>query len=244
MTKHNKIINNFMINFSLIFLIIFNVKHVLAKDYIIPKTGRLAAVISTVGSNRISVENDRIAEVYGNEAEYLLDSHSDLGHILIVPYAKPDEHINITIITEQKKIIDLKLTVKEIDPQILILKSKEKKNYVETSYLKSSSGEQTIKDKAIKIIKAARAEQGDFTRLANLSCVVVHPNVQFLNGMQNFIDGHLVVKANIKNITGKELELNEQEFKNCIAKITAVAFDQTSLPVGGVTTMYLVGEDD
>lgn len=96
----------------------------LAQDYLVEQGIQIKVNISEKGVNRIAIENDRIAQVIGNEDEYFIESDSNLGQIFLTSALKASGEITIRFLTEREKIIDAKLIVGQMDPQTIVFKYK------------------------------------------------------------------------------------------------------------------------
>ena len=108
----------------------------LAQDYIVPLQGSVMASVSDKGVNRIAIENDRIAQVIGNEDEYIIESDANLGQIFLTPVLKSPQEISLRFLTERDKIIDVKFTIKKIEPQTINFKYKNEPNAAGSNFSK------------------------------------------------------------------------------------------------------------
>lgn len=105
----------------------------MAHDYIVPSKGAVIASISDKGVNRIAIESDRIAQVIGNEDEYIIESDANLGQIFLTPVLKGPQEISLRLVTERDKIIDVKFKIKRIEPQTIYLKYQNNPNSATSS---------------------------------------------------------------------------------------------------------------
>ena len=91
--------------------------------------------------NRIAFSNDRIAQVFGDEEAYTLQSDETRGQIFLKPTeANGDKPISITLTTEQNVVQDMELTPQKISTATIILKSEGKNHSKEDPSLSSSAG--------------------------------------------------------------------------------------------------------
>jgi hypothetical protein len=84
---------------------------------------RIRAVVSYDSMNRIAFANDRIAQVFGDEEAYTLQSDEARGQIFLKPTeANGTKPIYITLTTEQGSVQDIELIPQKIPTSTLILK--------------------------------------------------------------------------------------------------------------------------
>ena len=99
---------------------------------------RLVANISLDAINRIYVEDDRIAEVFGLNEDLVIETDNNTGQIFL--RTKQDKPIDLSIITEKQVTLDLRLLPKDIPAETIIIKTNKpiepaKINAKTTSYL-------------------------------------------------------------------------------------------------------------
>lgn len=245
---------------------------ILAQDYIVPTSGQVVASISDKGVNRIAIENDRIAQVIGNEDEYIIESDSSLGQVFLSTELKATKEISVRFVTEREKIIDVKLTVKQIEPQTIVFKYKNEANESissSNSYSNSSKSsnlnsvvtgvvqaKHTLEQKnnatndkqqIIEMIKLVYSNKVQGINLPSLSCLKQN---QKLNGLkivqatQYPLKKQTVIKAMISNNSKKEMLLDPQDFSRCMNLVTAVVLNNNALAPKANTSIYLVGRDE
>ena len=96
--------------------------------------------ISGEGLTRIAVQGDRISSVYGTQGEYTLEADEDLGQIFLRPtLASNRSSISLTLTTEKGLSQDLRLILKNKDPEAIILKKEEEPFLKKKSSMDSSS---------------------------------------------------------------------------------------------------------
>ena len=84
---------------------------------------RLQIPISKDSMNRIAFANDRIAQVFGDEDAYTLQSDETRGQIFLKPTELNGEKpISITVTTEQNLVQDMELLPQQIPTSTIILK--------------------------------------------------------------------------------------------------------------------------
>lgn len=102
------------------------------------KDHRLVADISLNSMNRIYVEDDRIAQVFGLNEDLVIETDNSTGQIFL--RTKQNKPIDLTIITEKQVTLDLRLLPKDISGETIIIKTNKptepaKINAKTTSYL-------------------------------------------------------------------------------------------------------------
>lgn len=239
----------------------------LAKDYLVSQGTQVKVNISAKGVNRIAIENDRIAQVIGNEDEYFVESDPNLGQVFLTSALKSSSEISIRFLTERDKIIDAKLVVDQIDPQTIIFKYKGE----EESKLSNINGTDTLKSVAviasplkntyeyktsnfgsddssnqvidlIKLVHNNKDIKG--TEIHTLSCLNSNTNLKDLKLVRaNSFDlkKYQVIKAVIQNKSKNIISLNEEDFSGCMNTINAIALDKDTLGLKENTNLYLVG---
>jgi hypothetical protein len=93
----------------------------LAQELTIDPKKRLLARVGSSTANRVWVEGDRIAEVTGNSAEYMIQGNEQ-GQVFITPKIETGKSINITLITENGLVQDLTMRVHGNEPEAIVLK--------------------------------------------------------------------------------------------------------------------------
>lgn len=255
--------------FSFFVLTLINIweQAVFAQDYMVSQGTQVKVNISAKGVNRIAIENDRIAQVIGNEDEYFVESDPNLGQVFLTSALKASSEITIRFLTERDKIIDAKLVVDQIDPQTIVFKYKGE----EGSKLSNLNGSDGLKSAAvtssvskntyeyktsnfdgddstsqvIDLIKQVHNNKDTKgTEVRTLSCLSNNVNLKELKLIRaNSYTGkkHNVIKAVIQNKSKSIIHLNEQDFSECMKTINAIAFDKDTLGPKENTNLYLVG---
>ena len=78
--------------------------------------------ISKENLTRITVKDDRVANVFGITGEYVLEADEELGQVFIRPIGhETNKPIHLTLITEKGHTQDLRLIPKDQAPEALIL---------------------------------------------------------------------------------------------------------------------------
>lgn len=247
--------------------------YALAHDYIVPHQGSVIASISDKGVNRIAIENDRIAQVIGNEDEYIIESDANLGQIFLTPVLKTPQEISLRFLTERDKIIDVKFAIKKIEPQTINFKYKNESNttssnlsadsninsntkpnlniVANSNIVAGSSGSNQISSdiaaqQIIDNLKLAYSNKLQGVKLSTLGCLKQNNSfkgLKLVEATQHNLNKQIIVKAVLINHKKEELLLSEQDFSNCMKVIQAVSLDKNQLSPGASTTIYLVGKD-
>lgn len=102
------------------------------------KDNRLVADISQHSINRISIDDDRIAQVFGLNEDLVIETDNNTGQIFL--RTKQNKPIDLSIITEKQATLDLRLLPKDIPSETIIIKTNKptepaKINAKTTSYL-------------------------------------------------------------------------------------------------------------
>lgn len=253
-------------------LILFSSSLVFATEYVVPNGGKdkVKVNISDKGVNRIGIENDRIAQVIGNEEEYIIESDANLGQIFLTSASKLSKEIMVRFITEKEKIIDTKLVVGKMDPQTIIFRyqgeiSNEQvlnkgstsfdrvgyskvKNVHQDSYLSQLSGSQSSNSKHLQIIekiKLVHNNKVEGIKLSSLDCITNKKKlkIKLIEAKNYQIKGLSLIKAIIENTGLDEIYLSESEFSNCIPHVSAIAMSSNKLLPKENMTIYMVGSD-
>lgn len=90
------------------------------------KDHRLTADISVDSINRISVEDDRIAQVFGLNEDLVIETDNNTGQIFV--RTKQNKPIDLSIITEKQITLDLRLLPQEIPAETIIIKTNKLKD--------------------------------------------------------------------------------------------------------------------
>lgn len=240
----------------------------LAQDYIISQGSQVKVNISAKGVNRIAIENDRIAQVIGNEDEYFLESDPNLGQVFLTSALKASSEISLRFITERDKIIDAKLLVSPIDPQTIVFKYKAEegkisniirpgnlKPYLMTGvstqnayeYKMSNFGNDDSTNQLIDLIKHVYNKQNTKdTEIQTLSCLDSNSSLKNLKIVRANVYGfkkYNVIKAVVQNKSKNLISLKEQDFVGCMRIINAVALDKDYLNPKESIDLYMVGSD-
>lgn len=249
--------------FNLYLVIALTTVSALAQDYVVPLQGPLQVSISDKGVNRIVIENDRIAQVIGNEDEYIIESDTNLGQIFLTPVLKAPKDISVRFVTEREKIVDVKFAIKSIEPQTINIKYNQQVKALSSdsstnsplannlahpmiNALPQQSNSNNAAQQIIELIKSVHQAKLAGIDLPTLGCIKQNPqikNIKLGQVSQYNLKKQLLIKAIITNKSQEPILLKEQDFSNCLAFVSAVALDKSELKAGESAIIYVVGKD-
>ena len=246
---------NFNLNIKGCFLaILLLANHVFAQDYIVPSNGAVTASLSDKGVNRVAIENDRIAQVIGNEDEYIIESDVSLGQIFLTPALKSMQEINLRLVTEREKIIDIKFTIKKIEPQTINFKYKNDVS-IHTTNPNSAPGmspvthlndEVNVAQQVIENIKLVHNNKLQAVKVPELSCLKQNAklkDLKLVEASKFSLNKQIIIKAMVSNSKNETMQLKEIDFSNCMSLVNAVVLSADQLAPKMHATVYLVGID-
>lgn len=85
------------------------------------KDNRVVADVSLNSINRIAIEEDRIAQVFGLTEDLVIETDNSTGQIFL--RTKQNKPIDLTVITEKQVTLDLSLLPKDISGETIIIKT-------------------------------------------------------------------------------------------------------------------------
>lgn len=127
-----------MFRLVLFILLLFSKSAIALQIKDLYKDHRLVADISQDSINRISVDDDRIAQVFGLNEDLIIETDNNTGQIFL--RTKQNKPLDLSIITEKQVTLDLRLVPKDIPAETIIIKTNKpteptKVNAKITSYL-------------------------------------------------------------------------------------------------------------
>lgn len=81
----------------------------------------IEVAVSKQNLTRITVKDDRVANIFGITGEYVLEADEGLGQVFIRPTTETNKPIYLTLTTEKGHTQDLRLIPKDQAPEALIL---------------------------------------------------------------------------------------------------------------------------
>lgn len=229
------------VNFKLIWvLLIFNVAF--ADVITLDPNRRIEVAIGAQVMNRLTVLNDRILNIFGEEEAFTFQADEQTGQVFIK--ALPDntsKPIEITLITENGTTQDLTLIPSKTKAATLIFKAKVNSAYSDKQPYFSGYNP-SMEDKWLQIMK--QAVLGELPVLEKK----LYPKIRKINGLETkfskcYLAGDCKVEVWVlKNTTKEHKILEEKDFKQpgdlCISILNR------SLPFKGSTLMYVLGVFD
>lgn len=234
--------------FSIICLISVIQAHAL-NPIVVKNNGLSKVKISRKGVTRIGIVKDRISSIYGEEERYILEQEPQLGQVFLKP--KDKEPFQITIVSENGKIIDLHLTPTNIENKSIMLKvagvaegisSNSEENSNELKLINSKT--HTLKVLSIqKIKKLMRAlfqrriprgfEEGNLKVATPVGLTLQKTKIYVRKGVY-------AGEGVLKNKTDKPIKLKETDFFK--AGVRAVAISQNIIHPNETARVYIVGQ--
>ena len=103
-----------MSNLRFLYVVVIQLSLYAAHASVITKTLnehlRITAPIAAAELNRISVQGDRIHQIFGAEGKFSVETDNESGQLFLKPLNAAERHaLNLTIITENGNTQDLKL---------------------------------------------------------------------------------------------------------------------------------------
>ena len=227
-------------------ILLFSSKTALAMTSVLNMTDtkRLEANIAAELMNRLTVTNDRIVNIFGDDGTFVTQSDEQTGQVFIKTTpengAKP---LSLTLITENGLTQDLLLNPIEKTATTLILKSSpmnKNMNSVTESLLPGfNTRNQTLQSQWITIMKQAVLEElPEFTGKI-LSETRNHPNLQ-LKMEKCYQSGVLFVRIWALKNTGREVqELQEKNFYQ--EGDLAISLQKRKIQPNEKVYMYILG---
>lgn len=120
--------------------------------------GQVKATVSPDEMNRISVEGDRITQIFGIEDKFETELDEVNGQVFIKPLTLGKDPLSLTVITEGGVTQDLILTPKKGPSEVILLQNKEglkNQETIETNFYFESL---PIQQKILKLLKQLAGE--------------------------------------------------------------------------------------
>jgi type-F conjugative transfer system secretin TraK len=211
---------------------------------------RLEASICPDSMNRISVANDRIMKIFGDEGAFESQHDESTGQVFLKPtVVNGVKDLSLTLVTEQGLTQDLTLkpVAQSATTVILTRSSGEREPSVPGVRNYSCSFDKTLpaQEQVLSVLKLAIAGQlqdaedspfPDDSSQTRGNAVEQACNVTFDKSWQ--VGTYAVQVFQVKNLTETSLELYEKDFYQ--PGDLALSFKKAVLPVGGTTTLYTV----
>jgi type-F conjugative transfer system secretin TraK len=180
--------------------------------------------------NRIMVEDDRIAQVFGIDGKFVVETESETGQIFINPKTKGSAYLNL--ITENGKTIDLNLIATESPPQTILLKLKDLKPV--TAFNFNSSKDASVAVQLITAMYSMDVMPG--FDIVNANKIIKSKNLHIRLTHQYI--GELIGEIYTVSCKDKPIDLDEKQFLMSHA-IIAIAIESPNL-TQGQTKLFIV----
>lgn len=171
---------------------------------------RINVKVSQKDMNRIGVEGDRIAQVFGGSGSIAIETDNTQGQIFVKPMDTSYHPISLTLITESGLIQDLLLLPVDIPAETIVLKTaKKKQSQAHLTHKALLQGE-------IKELILAMAEEKEITgyeKRAISKSIPVWNDVQLIE-RQSYKGSHfhgLVLE--VKNLSTSQINIQEKDFR-------------------------------
>jgi hypothetical protein len=214
---------------------------------------RIKANIAADALNRISVVNDRIIQVFGDQDAYELIIDETIGQVFIKPTeANGNKPLSLSFVTASYITQDLLLTPTSMDAATLLFRNIQQKRPTDDSapdeVLKQQQVGTTKRDEpTVDIMRTWIVNTDAYSDGSNPPDERSRPGCTItLSVWRDFhsftTQGYQVSKWTIQNNTSTPLEVKEEDFYQ--PHDVALALGQTTLAVGESTTLYAVSRCD
>ena len=221
-----------------------------ASNPVIVKNNGLSKVkISRKGVTRIGMVKDRISSIYGEEERYILEQEPQLGQVFLKP--KDKDPFQITIVSENGRSIDLKLTPANIENKSIMIKvagvaegiaSNSEENSNEFKLINSKT--HTLKVLSIqKIKKLMRALfQRRVPKGFEEGALKVNiPGTLLSKKITTYVRRNIYAQSlDLQNKIDRPVELKEIDFSRAGAR--SIAISQSILHPNETARIYIVGQ--
>ena len=219
--------------FSILVLSVFKVQAL--QTYILKDQQKTGVTVSRTESNRISVQDDRIHQVFGVHEFYAVETDEQGGQVFLKALF-PEEvtPFTLTIITEKGLTHDLRIQPQDIEAQSILLKPVK----VQKGSVFHSSSQQEILD-FIKDL-ALRSERDTYGFINHQP----HDILPRLEGLKVIAlvsyetDDLKGIIFQLKNTNPYDVPLRAKDF--ALPKDRALAFKNSMLSAFSVTELYVV----
>lgn len=157
-------------------------------------------------TNRVTIENGRIAQVFGTEELMAIQFDEENGQCFVKAKSHPGHPITLTVITESGETQDLEITFKDVASEVVVLRS-----IKSTDTLPPDDGG----DPLIEVMKWVL--QGKLPKGVRFKPLETHKTIAVQKGLERQLTHVLqhgeyrVDKGTIKNTTGTALRLHESK---------------------------------
>lgn len=221
--------------FGLSFL--FIAKICLAEEFYYREGEKIKADIAADIANRISLGRMPIATIAGDESKYNVVVDNKARHIFLTPKVNIGEIIEISIIDIASHVVDLQLTAREIESQIIKINKKE------------ASEKEIAKieeEEIIKMMKSMLAGKHEkyYVKEVNrdlplMAAGKVSVKQTRFYGYGNLSGAVLLVKNNSK----ENYELRDSDFMNLFQNIVSMNIQKRVLKPKSSTKIFIISQE-
>ena len=195
---------------------------------------KIVASIALDALNRIAVVDDRIAQVFGLEDDFFMETDENSGQLFIRP--KQKKTINLTIITEKHITIDLQLIAENIPAETILLKTKPV-NEAEKTHLVSTDNANKISE--LILAMARNKTIAGFAESATNKEILLWDKIKILQAKEYRGKNFIGEVYSITNETSQGICMTETQF-GLEKDVAGVALQKHTLGPQDSTTLYVV----
>lgn len=195
---------------------------------------KLVADISLESINRISVDDDRIAQVFGLNEDLVMETDPNTGQVFL--RTKQNKPIDLSIITEKQVTLDLHLIPKNISGETIIIKINKPNNPVK---VQTKSGGYV--DQITTLMLAMASDKSRSTYTINK----VHKNISLWDRIEliqtnEYVGNKLIGETySLANNTKGRIFLTETQF-GWQKGVASVAIKKHALAPNEKTQIYII----
>ena len=198
------------------------------------KDHRLTADISVDSINRISVEDDRIAQVFGLNEDLVIETDNNTGQIFV--RTKQNKPIDLSIITEKQITLDLRLLPQEIPAETIIIKTNKLKDPAKVNAKTTNYLDQIT---TIILAMANNKQISWYTSQKVHKQILLWEKIELIQTSE-YISGNLIGEVyTLTNKTKDRLFLTETQF-GWKKQIAGIAIRKHTLSPNESTQIYVV----
>lgn len=193
---------------------------------------RIPVIVSFNELNRITVENDKIQQIYGDEGRYIIQGDEISGQVFVRPHADNLSPFTVTVITQSGQTQDLLLTPKDGNARAIVIRPKS----IEKKLSSSGNLDEQIINLTQAMLHDRKIEGFEVNRNINsiqkLNQAELKTVCQYLG--EN-LEGLILV---VRNVSSQNLNLQPQMFLS--PKTLSVAITENILSPQSTTRVFIV----
>ncbi len=195
---------------------------------------KLVADISLGSINRISVDDDRIAQVFGLNEDLAMETDLNTGQVFL--RTKQNKPIDLSIITEKQVTLDLHLLPKNISGETIIIKTNKPNNPVKVNAKTSSYLDQIT---TLILAMAADKARSSYTINKVNKEILLWDKIELIQ-TNEYVGNKLIGEIySLTNKTKDRIFLTETQF-GWQKGIAAVAIKKHALAPNEKTQIYVI----